>query len=76
MTRNQAIGEARMAAARAKNLAAYTESAAQSGDPNHYARTERLAAAGALWADTARAYATLAQALPEPAEADDDTQEA
>ena len=74
MTRQQALTEARQAAAKAKRLAEYAESAAHSSDPNQHIKTNRLAEAGALWADTSRAYAQLAQALPESA--DDENTEA
>ncbi|MFF7949407.1 hypothetical protein [Streptomyces griseorubiginosus] len=70
MTREQALTEARLAAGKAKRLAEYAEGAAHSGEPSHYAKTNRFAEAGALWADTSRAYAQLAQALPETADTD------
>ncbi|MFI6662501.1 hypothetical protein ACIBL8_44150 [Streptomyces sp. NPDC050523] len=66
MTREQAITEARNAAGRAKTLAQEVESAALSSDPNRRADGEQRAAAGALWADTSRAYSALAAVLPEP----------
>lgn len=65
-TREQALNEARIAASRAENLARHAESAAH--HPDHRTKTAPLAAAGALWADTARAYAALAAVLPETAE--------
>ncbi|WP_284437128.1 hypothetical protein [Streptomyces sp. TUS-ST3] len=74
LTREQALTEAVLAAAKARRLAEYAEGAAHSTDPNHYIKVTRFAEAGALWADTSRTYATLAQALPEAA--DDDTTEA
>ncbi|MBQ0891314.1 hypothetical protein KBZ94_41525 [Streptomyces sp. RM72] len=59
MTRDQALQEAAEAAEAAKRLAASAERAAHhSGDPQRYA------AAGAVWADTSRAYTALAAALP------------
>lgn len=63
ITRDQAIAEARTAADRAKSLARDAENACQNRDLRD--RVPNFAAAGALWADTARAYAALAQALPE-----------
>lgn len=74
MSREQALTEAHQAAAKAKRLAEYAEGAAHSGEPSHYAKTTRFAEAGALWADTSRAYASLAQALPESV--DDESTEA
>lgn len=71
VTRDQVLAEAHAAAAKAQRLAEYADSAAHSTDPNQNIKTNRFAEAGALWADTSRAYATLAQALPEPA-ADED----
>ena len=64
MTREQALDEASTAARNARALARRVEDAAHSGDS--YGSIPRLAAAGALWADTARAYAAIAAALPEP----------
>ena len=75
MTREQALTEARQAAAKAKRLAQYAESAAHSSDPNQHIKTNRFTEAGALWAETSRAYASLAQALPE-LPADDENREA
>lgn len=63
VNRDQALNEARDAAARAKNLAQYAESAAHHAD--NRPKVPTFAAAGALWADTARAYAALAGVLPE-----------
>ena len=63
MTREQAMAESRHAADRAKRLAEYADNAAQNGDSQ--GKVPRLAAAGALWADTARAYAAIAAATPE-----------
>lgn len=67
MTREQAMAEARNAADRAKRLADYADNAAQNGDSQ--GKVPRLAAAGALWADTARAYAAIAAVTPETPEA-------
>ena len=74
ITRDQAIAEARSAADRAKSLARDAENAAHNRDIRD--RVPNFAAAGALWADTARAYAALAQALPETVNADDENTEA
>lgn len=74
LTREQALTEAALAAAKARRLAEYAEGAAHASDPNRFIKTTRFTEAGALWADTSRAYAFLAQALPETA--DDDTTEA
>jgi hypothetical protein len=63
MTREQALDEALTAARNARALARRVEDAAHSGDT--YGSIPRLAAAGALWADTARAYAAIAAAKPE-----------
>ncbi|MFC8429897.1 hypothetical protein [Streptomyces sp. NPDC057253] len=73
LTRDQALAEAGRAAAKAKRLAEYAEGAAHSGDPNQYIKATRFAEAASVWADTSRAYAALAQALPETA--DDTTEE-
>lgn len=70
LTREQALTEARNAAARAKTLAGHAESAAHNLDRE--GRVPMLAAAGALWADTARAYAALAAALPQDTPKDAD----
>lgn len=59
MTREQALQEAAEAAAAAKKLAFEAQRAAHhSGDPQRYA------VAGAVWADTSRAYTALAASLP------------
>jgi hypothetical protein len=63
VTREQALTEARNAAGRAKTLAGDAENAAHNAGRCHLA--PYYAAAGALWADTARAYTAIAQALPE-----------
>lgn len=63
MTRDQALTEARLAAGRAKELAKYADSAAH--NPDNRAKVPTFAAAGALWADVARSYAALAQAMPD-----------
>jgi hypothetical protein len=68
VNRQQAITEAREAARRARILATETEQKARS--THYHQEVGPLAAAGALWADTARAYTALAQTLPE------DTQDA
>ena len=73
ITRDQAITEARSAADRAKSLAREADNAAHNRDLRD--RVQHLAAAGSLWADTARAYADLAQALREPVTADDEKTE-
>uniref|UniRef100_A0AAU2A2E8 Uncharacterized protein n=1 Tax=Streptomyces sp. NBC_00093 TaxID=2975649 RepID=A0AAU2A2E8_9ACTN len=62
MTREQALAEARIAAARAKELAQRADNTATYSDT---AQVTRYAAAGSLWADTSRAYTALAAALPE-----------
>jgi hypothetical protein len=64
MNREQARNEAINAASNAKQLARRVEDAAFSGDS--MGTIPRFAAAGALWADTARAYAAIAATLPEP----------
>jgi len=74
LTRDQALTEAVLAAAKAKRLAEYAEGAAHSDNPNHFMKVTRFAEAGALWADASRTYATLAQALPETAN-DDSTED-
>ncbi|MEV0639025.1 hypothetical protein AB0I77_29595 [Streptomyces sp. NPDC050619] len=63
MTRAEALQEAIEAAARAKKLAADVERNAHHAD--RLGSVPRLAAAGATWADTARAYAAIAAVLPE-----------
>lgn len=63
MTRDQALTEARQAAARAKELARFADL-----DLNHPTLKTEVplrAAAGALWADVAQSYAALAAVLPE-----------
>lgn len=62
MTRTEALTQARQAADKAVYLAGEAERYAHG---THAHKTAPLAAAGALWADTARAYTALAQALPE-----------
>lgn len=62
MTRAQALAEARMAAARAKELA---QAADRDLDhPNFKHDVARRAAASAAYADVAAAYAAIAAALP------------
>lgn len=63
MNRDQALTEAVSAASNAAKFAEYAGNAAHGGDSQ--GKVPRLAAAGALWADTARAYAALAAVLPE-----------
>jgi hypothetical protein len=63
MTRDQALNEAINAASNARKLAQHAANAADYGDSQ--GKVPRLAAAGALWADTARAYAAIAATLPE-----------
>jgi hypothetical protein len=72
MTRDEAIDTARDAARRATTLAGHAESAAHHADRK--SKVPLFAAAGAVWADTARAWAAIAAALPEPA-TDDETPE-
>lgn len=63
MDRDQALTEARHAAARAKELARAADL-----DLNHPTLKHDVpirAAAGALWADVATAYTSLAAVLPE-----------
>jgi NaMN:DMB phosphoribosyltransferase len=66
MTREQAIAEAREAADKARRSAEHVDHAVAGGDSQ--GSIPRLSAAGALWADTARAYAAIAAALPETPE--------
>ncbi|MEV0183826.1 hypothetical protein AB0I54_31760 [Streptomyces sp. NPDC050625] len=61
MTRDQALTEAREAAAKAKKLAEEAERAVNSLDRHH--KTERYAAAGSAWADVSRTYTDLAALL-------------
>ncbi|MFF8829135.1 hypothetical protein [Streptomyces sp. NPDC015131] len=63
MTRQEALNQAEKALHRAAALAADTERWARHPDYPH--KAEPLAAAGALWADTARAYTHYAATLPE-----------
>ncbi|MGW3651880.1 hypothetical protein [Streptomyces sp. NPDC000878] len=63
MTRDQALTEARHAAARAKELARFADQ--DLSHPTLKAEVPLRAAAGALWADVASAYASIAVALPE-----------
>jgi hypothetical protein len=63
MTRDTALSLAVDAAQHAAGLARKAEAGVYRSSHPHEAA--RLAAAGALWADTARAYAAIAQALPE-----------
>jgi hypothetical protein len=63
MNREQRLTMADAAATRAASLARDVQAAAEAGDS--LGRVPRLAAAGALWADVARAHAAIAAALPE-----------
>ncbi|OSP41520.1 hypothetical protein B7767_20480 [Streptomyces sp. 13-12-16] len=63
MTRQELLAQAEDAAQRAANLAGEAERYAHHPDYPH--RVQPFAAAGAAWADTARALAAIAQALPE-----------
>lgn len=65
MTRTEALDQARKAAHQAAYLAGEAERYAHG---THSHRAAAFAAAGALWADTARAYTALAQTLPETEE--------
>lgn len=60
MDRQTALDLAADAAEKAARLAATAERAAHASGP-----VDRLAAAGALWADTSRAYTALAAVLPD-----------
>lgn len=73
MTREQALAKAREAAGRAGRLADHAEQASHSTTRDHL--TGHYAAAGAAWADTARAYAAIAAATPEPQPTSNDTPE-
>lgn len=64
MNRQQALAEALDAARSSKALAKRVEDAAYNGDSMR--EIPRLAAAASGWADTARAFAAIAAALPEP----------
>ncbi|NNN30721.1 hypothetical protein HLK59_10165 [Streptomyces sp. S3(2020)] len=61
------------AVTRAASLARAAEKYADGPDYPHKAAP--LAAAGALWADIARAHAAIAAATPEPQPTSNDTQE-
>jgi len=63
MNREQRLTMADAAVSRAASLARETEKYATHPDYTHKAAP--LAAAGALWADVARAHAAIAEALPE-----------
>ena len=72
MTRDEAIANACEAAERADVLADHAEGAAHHADRK--SKVPLFAAAGAVWADTARAWAAIAAVLPEPKpKAADDT---
>ncbi|WP_030682075.1 hypothetical protein [Streptomyces cellulosae] len=62
-THDQYIRLAFNAVSRAASLAEDAEDAAHSDDRRNQAAP--LAAAGALWADVARSYTAIAEALPE-----------
>lgn len=68
MTREQCLTMAAAAATRAAALAEEAERVARHND--FRPKTSAFAAAGALWADVARAHAAIAQALPETENAD------
>ncbi|MFM9594016.1 hypothetical protein ACKI1O_32090 [Streptomyces scabiei] len=63
MNREQRLTMADAATTRAATLAREAEDAAHSFHDRD--KTERLAAAGALWADIARAHAAIAAAMTE-----------
>ncbi|WP_364706630.1 hypothetical protein [Streptomyces ossamyceticus] len=66
MTREQRLTMADAAATRAAGLAREAEDAAR--HPDNQRKVQPLTAAGALWADVARAHAAIAAALPETEE--------
>jgi hypothetical protein len=70
MIRQEALAQAETATRRAAALASEAERYARHPDYPH--KTQPLAAAGALWADTARAFTALAAALPEITETSDE----
>jgi len=70
MTREEAIDKAFTAARRATTLADHAEMAAHHAD--RQSKVPQFAAAGGVWADTARAWAAVAAVLPEPKPATDD----
>ncbi|NUP32147.1 MAG: hypothetical protein HOU01_10560 [Streptomycetaceae bacterium] len=74
MNREQRLTMADAAATRAASLARDAERYAT--HPDHTHKAAPLAAAGALWADVARAHAAIATALPETPEPDEAKQEA
>lgn len=61
--RQNYIDQAKAAVSRAAQLAEHAEAAARHDDKR--AKAVPLAAAGDLWADVARTYATIAHLLPE-----------
>jgi hypothetical protein len=63
MTRDRALAEARMAAARAKELAAQADR--DLNHPDHKHEIPRLAATSTAYAGVSRAYTAIAAALPE-----------
>jgi hypothetical protein len=66
VTREEALSLARTAARRAAVLADHAENTAHKDDPNRRHQVQQFAAAGAAWADVARAHAAIASATPEP----------
>ncbi|MET7731603.1 hypothetical protein ABZT02_09560 [Streptomyces sp. NPDC005402] len=67
MTREQRLTMADAAVTRAASLARDAQKAAEHNDFRHKAAP--LAAAGALWAEVAKAHAAIAAVLPETTEA-------
>ena len=61
MTRKEALAQAQEAARRAAYLAGEAERYAHGSDT--HPRVTQLSAAGAVWADTSRAFTALADAL-------------
>lgn len=72
MDRQQTLAKAQDAAYKAAALASQAQSYTTHAD--HKADVSRIAAAGALWADTARAYAAIAAVMPDTQPADDTTE--
>lgn len=72
MTREQRLTLADAATSRAAALARDAEGYARSHESHHRGKAEPLAAAGALWADLARAHAAIAAVLPETDEKPED----
>ncbi|WND21144.1 hypothetical protein [Streptomyces violaceus] len=63
MTREEALIHARAAALRAHDLAVEAERFAR--NPDSRSKVPAFAAAGSVWADTAKAYAAIGAAQPE-----------